>query len=64
MVDGFNRRRGSGSRLGTWLLERAFTPCHGYPGTWLEGCRALLKPKPHQGLDPAGIISHVPEPRG
>jgi transketolase C-terminal domain/subunit len=59
VVESFNRRTGLGSRFGTWLLERGFTPRYGYLGTWREGCGGLWEQYPHQGLDPAGIISHV-----
>lgn len=48
VVEGFNRRRGPGSRRGTWG----------------EGCGGLREPCPNQGLDPVGIISQVPVPRG
>jgi len=59
VVESFNRRTGLGSRFGTWLLERGFTPRYGYLGTWREGCGGLWEQYPHQGLDPAGIVSHV-----
>ncbi|MBF2001291.1 MAG: transketolase [Synechococcales cyanobacterium C42_A2020_086] len=59
VVEAFNRKTGLGSRFGTWLLERGFTPKYGYLGTHEEGCGGLWEQYPHQGLDPAGIISKV-----
>ncbi|MCT0212522.1 MULTISPECIES: transketolase C-terminal domain-containing protein [unclassified Synechococcus] len=59
VVESFNRRTGLGSRYGTWLLERGFTPRYGHLGTHKEGCGGLWEQFPHQGLDPDGIISHV-----
>ena len=59
VVESFNRRTGLGSRFGTWLLERGFTPRYGYLGSWREGCGGLWEQFPHQGIDAAGIISHV-----
>ena len=59
VVESFNRRTGLGSRYGSWLLERGYTPRYGYLGTHKEGCGGLWEQFPHQGLDPDGIISHV-----
>lgn len=59
VVEAFNRKTGLGSRFGTWLLERGFTPKYGYLGTHEEGCGGLWEQYPHQGLDPVGIISKV-----
>ena len=59
VVEAFNRRTGLGSRYGSWLLERGFTPRYGYLGTHKEGCGGLWEQFPHQGLDPDGIMSHV-----
>ncbi len=59
VVESFNRRTGLGSRFGTWLLERGLTPRYGHLGTWREGCGGLWEQFPHQGIDAAGIISHV-----
>ncbi len=59
VVESFNRRTGLGSRYGTWLLERGFTPRYSHLGTYREGCGGLWEQFPHQGLDPDGIISHV-----
>ena len=59
VVEAFNRRTGLGSRFGTWLLERGFTPKYAYLGTYREGCGGLWQQYTHQGLDPDGIIAHV-----
>jgi transketolase C-terminal domain/subunit len=59
VVESFNRRTGLGIRFGTWLLERGFSLRYGYLGSWREGCGGLWEQFPHQGIDAAGIISHV-----
>jgi transketolase len=61
VVESFNRRTGLGSRLGSWLLERGYTPKYGYLATHKEGCGGLWEQFPHQGIDPVGIISKVKE---
>jgi transketolase C-terminal domain/subunit len=59
VVEDFNRRTGLGSRFGSWLLERGLVPRYAYLGTYKEGGGGLWEQFPHQGLDPAGIISHA-----
>ncbi len=59
VVEAFNRRTGLGSRFGSWLLERGYRPKYAYLGTFREGCGGLWEQFPHQGIDPAGILSHV-----
>jgi transketolase len=59
VVESFNRKTGLGSRYGTWLLERGFTPKFAHIGTHKEGCGGLWEQFPHQGLDPVGIIAKV-----
>jgi len=59
VVEAFNRRTGLGSRFGSWLLERGFTPKFAYLGTHKEGCGGLWEQFPHQGIDPEGIMSKV-----
>jgi transketolase C-terminal domain/subunit len=59
VVEEFNRRTGLGSRFGTWLLERGFTPKYAHLGTHQEGCGGLWEQFPHQGLDPTSIINKV-----
>ncbi|WP_394752257.1 transketolase C-terminal domain-containing protein [Crenothrix sp.] len=57
VVESFNRKTGLGSRMGSWLLERGFTPKYAHLGTHIEGCGGLWEQFPHQGIDPAGIIA-------
>jgi transketolase len=59
VVESFNRRTGLGSRFGSWLLERGYTPKYGYLATHKEGCGGLWEQFPHQGIDPAGIVDKV-----
>ena len=59
VVESFNRKTGLGSRFGSWLLEREYTPKYAYLGVHEEGCGGLWEQFPYQGLDPEGIISHV-----
>ena len=59
VVEEFNRRTGLGSRFGTWLLERGFTPKYAHLGTHREGCGGLWEQFPHQGLDPTSIMNKV-----
>ena len=59
MVEAFNRRTGLGSRFGSWLLERGYTPKFAYLGTHEEGCGGLWEQFPHQGIDPVGIMAKV-----
>ncbi len=61
VVEAFNRRTGLGSRFGSWLLERGLTPKYAHLGTHQEGCGGLWEQYPHQGIDPASIISKVKE---
>jgi len=61
VVESFNTKTGLGSRFGTWLLERGFTPKYAHLGTHKEGCGGLWEQFPHQGIDPAGIIAKVKE---
>lgn len=61
VVESFNRRTGLGSRYGSWLLERGFTPKFGYLGVHKEGCGGLWEQFPYQGIDPVGIMNKVKE---
>jgi transketolase len=61
IVESFNRKTGLGSRYGSWLLERGFTPKFAHIGTHKEGCGGLWEQFPHQGIDPAGIMAKVKE---
>lgn len=57
VVEAFNRKTGLGSRMGSWLLERGYTPKYAHIGTHKEGCGGLWEQFPHQGLDPDGIMA-------
>lgn len=57
VVEAFNRKTGLGSRMGSWLLERGYTPKYSHLGTHKEGCGGLWEQFPHQGIDPAGIMA-------
>ncbi|MGB3492193.1 MAG: transketolase C-terminal domain-containing protein [Elainellaceae cyanobacterium] len=61
VTEAFNRRTGLGSRFGSWLLERGYTPKFAYLGTHEEGCGGLWEQYPHQGIDPDGIMKKVKE---
>jgi transketolase C-terminal domain/subunit len=61
VAEAFNRRTGLGSRFGSWLLERGYTPKYAHLGTYHEGCGGLWEQYPHQGIDPAGIMNKVKE---
>jgi len=51
MAESLNRRTGLGSRFGTWLLQRGFTPKYDHVGTHQEGCGGLWQHMGHQGID-------------
>ncbi|MGF1494475.1 MAG: transketolase C-terminal domain-containing protein [Microcoleaceae cyanobacterium] len=59
VVESFNRRTGLGSRYGSWLLERGFSPKFAYLGTYHEGSGGLWEQFVHQGIDPTGIMNKV-----
>jgi len=59
VVESFNRKTGLGSRFGSWLLERRLTPKYAHIATHKEGCGGLWEQFPHQGIDPAGIMTIV-----
>jgi transketolase len=61
VVEAFNRKTGLGSRFGSWLLERGLTPKYAHLGTHKEGCGGLWEQFPHQGIDPAGIMTKTKE---
>lgn len=61
VVEAFNRRTGLGSRFGTWLLERGFSPKFASLATHHEGCGGLWEQYPHQGIDPVSIMNKVKE---
>ena len=59
VVESFNRKTGLGSRFGSWLLERGYSPKYAHLGTHQEGCGGLWEQFPHQGIDPTGIMTKV-----
>lgn len=61
VVEAFNKKTGLGSRFGSWLLERGLTPKYAHIATHKEGCGGLWEQYPHQGIDPAGIMSKAKE---
>lgn len=61
VTESFNRRTGLGSRFGSWLLERGYTPKFAHLGTHEEGCGGLWEQFPYQGIDPDGIMKKVKE---
>lgn len=61
VTEAFNRKTGLGSRFGTWLLERGYTPKYAHLGTHHEGSGGLWEQFIHQGIDPDGIMAKVKE---
>jgi len=59
VAEGFSVTTGLGSRFGTWLLERGYTPRYAHIGTHREGCGGLWEQMPFQGLDPDSILARV-----
>ncbi len=59
VVESFNEKTGLGSRYGTWLLERGYTPKFAHAGTHEEGGGGLWEQFYHQGLDPESIMQKV-----
>ncbi len=64
VTEAFNRKTGLGSRFGTWLLERGYTPKFAHIGTHEEGSGGLWEQFIHQGIDPDGIMAKVKELMG
>jgi transketolase len=61
VTEAFNRKTGLGTRFGTWLLERGYTPKFAHIGTHEEGSGGLWEQFVHQGIDPDGIMAKVKE---
>jgi transketolase C-terminal domain/subunit len=61
VVETQNSKTGLGSRYGSWLLERGFTPRYGYMGTWKDGAGGLSEQIPYQGMSGADIREKVME---
>ncbi len=61
VVETQNAKTGLGSRYGTWLLERGFTPKYAHMGTWKDGAGGLSEQIPYQGMGSDDIINKVKE---
>ncbi|CAG8938951.1 unnamed protein product [Penicillium salamii] len=61
VVESIAQKTGLGSRLGTHLLERKFTPKFKSIGAIKEGCGGLYEQVNAQGLGPSDIIAAVKE---
>ena len=61
VTEAFNRKTGLGSRFGSWLLERGYTPKFAFMGTNHEGSGGLWEQFIHQSIDPDGIMAKVKE---
>eukprot|EP00041_Stephanoeca_diplocostata_P017502 m.354786 g.354786 ORF g.354786 m.354786 type:complete len:121 (+) comp20725_c0_seq1:400-762(+) len=59
VVEPLNRRTGLGSRFGTWLLERGFSPKYQHIGIHKEGSGGLWEHAYHQGYDPVSVMAKV-----
>jgi transketolase len=64
VVESIAQKTGLGSRLGTHLLERKFTPKFKSIGAIKEGCGGLHEQVNAQGLGPSEIIKAVKEVSG
>ncbi|KAJ5450937.1 Transketolase C-terminal/Pyruvate-ferredoxin oxidoreductase domain II [Penicillium cf. griseofulvum] len=64
VVESIAQKTGLGSRLGTQLLERKFTPKFKSIGAIKEGCGGLYEQINAQGLGPSDIIDAVKEVSG
>lgn len=64
VVESIAQKTGLGSRLGTHLLERKFTPKFKAMGALKEGCGGLYEQVNAQGLGPEDIIAAVKEVSG
>lgn len=59
VVETQNMKTGLGSRYGTWLLERGYTPKYGYMGAWKDGAGGLSEQIPYQGMGTDAIREQV-----
>lgn len=59
VVESQNIRTGLGIRLGSWLLERGYSPAYATMGTWREGAGGLEEQILRQNLDPDAIGERV-----
>ncbi|KDN45616.1 Thiamin diphosphate-binding protein [Tilletiaria anomala UBC 951] len=61
VVESLNEKTGLGSKFGTWLLQRGFTPKFATMGVSKEGCGGLFEQIPYQGLSPDHIAAKIKE---
>jgi transketolase C-terminal domain/subunit len=61
VAESLNRSTGLGSRFGTWLLQRGFTPRYDHVGTHREGCGGLWQHMGHQGIDSEQLQAKIRE---
>jgi transketolase len=61
VAESLNKRTGLGSRFGTWLLQRGFTPKYDHVGTHREGCGGLWQHMGHQGIDSEQLQAKIRE---
>ncbi len=59
VAEGLSSTTGLGSRFGSWLLQRGFSPRFDHIGTHREGCGGLWEQMVHQGLDSDGILARA-----
>jgi transketolase C-terminal domain/subunit len=59
VVEGQNVRTGLGSRFGSWLLERGYTPKFAALGVSKAGRGGLSEHIPYQGIDPGSILKKI-----
>ncbi len=59
VVEGQNVNTGLGTRFGTWLLERGFTPKYGQMGVTRPGDGGIEEHIPYQGLAPDDIFNRI-----
>ncbi|TIB11827.1 hypothetical protein E3P92_02760 [Wallemia ichthyophaga] len=59
VVESISQKNGLGSRLGTQLIQRGFTPKYKHIGSFHEGCGGISDQIPYQKLHPADIESQV-----
>jgi transketolase C-terminal domain/subunit len=61
VVESQSINSGLGTRFGTWLLNRGYTPKYSYIGTHLFGIGGMGEQVEYQGLDPASIKKTIKE---
>ena len=59
VVEGQNRNTGLGTRFGTWLLERGYTPKYAHMGITRPGGGGIAEHIPHQHLAPSDILAKI-----